>query len=757
MFSPRYDYSNGLLRPIGLSRTAAMKKVVERNRRSRRAFFGVGGDDFGSGPGRSLYTPDRTRAEEPTLVEDYLPNDLQTQNKIFKKIIAYDTVAGPATEYWKDMAFSQKVLVGGIDDPKVQQFYEDALESCGTVPIMPELLNDFLIFGRCVLRLIPDKRKGYWVGSSSPDPDTVRIIPSPFPNEPPLIDWQPLSDVRDFAMMDDDRAREQCSRQDPVLLKMIRDGGVIPLEPDNTLFLPRKVFAADALGTSYLTRIIPFWVYEKALIDASVAGARRRAGPVWIANVPIDYSGEEIQDIMDQMFAAEEDPIGGKLVFREGVTVNPLGGGSADYWKISDEFDFLVQAKMRALGISDTFLSGEANYNSMEKVLTVFLRKLQSVRDQFTDAILMQKICRNLALQHNMVKRTEAELRHGIRYDAASRRLRHGPAWQQWRWARKRAPSDADLMLPKLTWDKPLEPTADRDYWDFLEQLAEKGFVIPMRKWAQAAGYDFSDSFENQEGDIQDRVEMAKYRSAVEEIDLGTEEGGFGGGGLGGDLGGGGGGLDLGPGGGEEFGGPEPEAPSIEEGPAAPELPPPGGGGEEGAGAALQAPRFQVTQPTEQYRSGAAAASEGPQHRNLEAVLGRLPVWDSTDRVFGLPRRVVANLVDKVSHMELRDRVPAALYRRLRKRGLNTLQADVVQYCAARMGYVNKPDINSESLDAMQRWMVDRAEEKGLTQPVVNEMDLLSLLKPKRSSRVGVAAIKSRDDLPHDQILTGVA
>ena len=54
--------------------------------------MGAGGGSY------QTYSPVYERAEDPTLAEEFLPTDTQTQNKIFRNIIMYDPVAGPATE-----------------------------------------------------------------------------------------------------------------------------------------------------------------------------------------------------------------------------------------------------------------------------------------------------------------------------------------------------------------------------------------------------------------------------------------------------------------------------------------------------------------------------------------------------------------------------------------------------------------------------------------------------------------------------------
>jgi len=375
MFKVKFDMTEGRYRRVA-NRTAAVMRPHSSSAAARRRY---GTATTSGAPGHmrreavssltnvtapsqagadmsQRYSPVFERAEDPTIAEDFMPADPQTQHKIFRNLIMFDPIAGPATEYWKDLAFSQNVILSGIDDNEILEFYQDAIDASGIISVMPMLLSDYLTFGKFVFHMIMDKRLGYWTETIPHDLDYVSIKVSPIPSLDPIIDIQPTQDMREWAISSDERIVAQRRDVDPVLVSLMAAGRPIPLAPENTMFLPRRVFSTDYYGTSYLTRIMPFKIYEKALLDASIAGARRRAGPLWHIKVWPDATDVEMSEVLDLFFAAEEDPIGGKVVTREGVEVIPVGGGAADFWKLSDEWQFLSEAKMRALGISETFL-----------------------------------------------------------------------------------------------------------------------------------------------------------------------------------------------------------------------------------------------------------------------------------------------------------------------------------------------------------------------------------------------------------------
>lgn len=744
MYKIRYDFSRGRLHPGTRRRVAMVGK-----RTANSGYFGPTGMSAAGGSSRQVYSPVYERAEAPTLAEEFLPTDTQTQNRIFRNLITFDPIAGPAIEYYKDMAFGDEIYVGNVKDKKVQQLYEDAIDASGIVQELPKLLADYLTFGRFIFHQTMDESKGYWTETIPHDPDYVEIIVSPFPSKPPIVNLQPTNEHQLWATSQDPRIIEQRQDVDPILLQHMASGQPIPLAWENTMFMGRSVLSGDDYGTSILSRIIPFKIYEKALLDASINASRRRAGPVWIATVPADYSAEEIQEVIDNLMASEEDPVGGKVAVREGVTITPMGGGPGDYWKISDEQDFLRAGKLNAMGINDAFITGEATYNSMETVLSVFLEKLRAVRRLFTKRIIMDKMLRTLALEHGCVQRTKAELAHRVRFGHSIYSAR-----------RKRDITDADLILPTLEWDQPLEPFADRDYWDMLQQLEEKGIIIPLRKWSQAAGYDLKESLDNTEADIHDRKDMLAYKKAVyaQAEESGFDmEGNF----IGEEAGGEEGGM------GEfEFGGGEEEETEGEEGfefeeeyetappaePAAPESP---AASEEGAGASLDGARFPVDVPPTQTRYGHPTAAEV----NLEHRLGYLPLWDEADTIFSVPRRRVAHHLDQIRRSDPQLRDARNIYKLLRKEGMNTLQADAVLYCATRLGHLRRPQLDSESIAVLQKYITDRANGR-FSRKITRELEALTRIaragRKPTMSRTGFAKILSKDTLPHDKLLTGL-
>lgn len=784
MFKIRYDMTEGRLRKIGSRRAGSYRRHSTSTnatmrygatRRTATTSTNITSPALAGGGMSQRYSPVFERAEDPTLAEDFLPADPQTQHKIFRNLIMFDPIAGPAVEYWRDLAFSQNVILSGISDERVLNFYQDAIYASGILPMMPMLLSDFLAFGKFVFHMLYDESRGYWTETIPHDLDYISISVSPIPSLDPLIDLQPTQEAQAWATSPDPRVIEQRHGMDQHLVSMMAAGQPIPLAPENTMFLPRKVFATDYYGTSFLTRIMPFKIYEKALLDASIAGARRRAGPLWHITVWPDASDDEISEVLDLFFAAEEDPIGGKVVTRDGVLVTPVGGGSSDFWKLSDEWAFLSEAKMRALGISETFLSGEANWNSMEMILSTFLEKVRAVRAYFTQKILLEKMITGLAKQHGFVKRTPAELSHRIRTGAKSRRFRNK--------------TEPEYHIPTIEWDKPLSPIADREYLDILSSLEEAGLPIPIRMKAQVAGFDIDKALESFDSDIETHKKIYEQQVALGELrkSYGIDESGqYTGEGTGEGIEEDG--LDFGDLGesGDDFGDEAPlgdagedtglegldESPEEPAGgddtgppPAAPASP----GAGEGFGADTEKRRFKYNRPPQRKVTG--SAQETATVRDLLEELEALPLWDATGAVLGMPMRKVAKILDRIDQTSPDKRKRLKLGRSLlrnlrRKEGLDRGQATFIQYMAMRLSLVPPIEMAHESYEMLSKFIVGKMGGNGLSRAITKEIVALSQLaeaaghsRPANKSRLveAMPMIPMQERyLRDDQLLTGV-
>lgn len=500
------------------------------------SYSGAGASNINS---QSVYTPVMDFIDEGSIVDLWLSRSPERMHRVFRRIYLEDPVAGPAVELYKDMPWSEFSLVG-VQDPEILRFYLDALNAINATQLLPDITKEFLVMGKVIGHMLMDEQKGYFTRVIIHDPDHIRVNPSPIPGFPPKLDILPSPSLRQVMFSEDvrDQAVQQQLRQ---FSDLIRENKEIPLHPANSFYLPRSTAPYDSIGASVYTRILHLVAYEKALINSTLATANRRISRirhVVVGEENWEPNEEEMTAYADLFMEAEKDPVGALVATRTGVTVNEVGGNTlSDIIKMSDEWEFLSKAKLNSLGVSETFMTGEATYNSIEQVVSVFLERVRAHRNFVTYRFLIDQILKPLAKKHQFIRRTKASLDHRIRVAAGDDRT--------------------DYILPTIRYEKSLRPSGDKDYMDFLSTLEDKGIPITLRTWAATAGFDLQTEIDQMEDDRQLRQAFQKHKDLIEAGGAEAPSEGGGAESLFGEEGGGGGGSD-------ESGGGE-EAPAEEE------------------------------------------------------------------------------------------------------------------------------------------------------------------------------------------------
>ena len=471
-----------------------------------------------SGFSTDRYAPNLEQLDRTSMLDDITPKSDSVLMSLFEMIYEKDAVAGPATDLISTLPWSDWSL-SGIDDPAVMHIYEDAMEMFDPVQTMPELTREYLAYGKFISSLLYDRDQGTWTGMISHNPKYVTITATPIRGFDPLLDLTPSPEMKVFLESKDKRFDLAKTRMPEKMMKDLKKG-LAPLEPLTTLFVPRKVTTTDWKGTSMFMRILPYYAIEKALMQSTISAARRRTRSILHLTVGIEGTWEpqpEELDAVTSLFqASEEDPVGAIIATRSGIEANEVRSG-ADFWKISEEADFLKTAKMNAFGLSESFLTGEASYNTMEASLSVFVENLKSLRANLEKRVFEDKIFDVLARAHNLVKRKQSDLAHGVRTSLGNRSYGAQSIEEGMKIPRR------ELMLPKIHWTKNLSPSSDANYIELLKSIQEQGIPVTMKMWCSAGGIDLNDLEQTLDEDKKIRERFKKFKPAPPP---GGEEGG---------------------------------------------------------------------------------------------------------------------------------------------------------------------------------------------------------------------------------------
>src|SRR5690606_38214125 len=171
------------------------------------------------------------------------------------------------------------------------------------------------------------------------------------------------------------------------------------------LFVPRKGLT-DRAHISYLHRLLPFYLLEKTLFRGTLTEAHKRQRALTHITAGDDNwtpSGEELFQLVQMFQEAEQDPLGGWITTRNAVQATDVRM-AGDIWKWYEVLDALTPYKLRALQISESFLTGDASYAAAESAYQTFLEQMDSYRGHLTSAVFYQKIFPLIALVNGLYK-----------------------------------------------------------------------------------------------------------------------------------------------------------------------------------------------------------------------------------------------------------------------------------------------------------------------------------------------------------------
>ena len=531
------EVHGGLTR--GLHRNTALGSLgVKSSRHMSTADFAqtcdMGGLDSSNGYQSSYFNPVRDRLDRGSVVEEWVPHSLPALNRMYRNIYARDNVAGLAVDIWSTMPWSKYDIVG-IEDPAILQFYRDAILPLFTPKLLEDITREILIHGRFCANLIYDSTKGYWTQMLPNDPNFIDIMPVPVAGIDPLINLRMSPGDIEFLLSPDPRLARIRKNIPQHFLNNLRTSGQIPLEPYNTLWVARQISPYDYVGTSMLTRVIPYWAIEKPLLNATVIAARRRAGP--ILHVTIDSTAEsgglptteELTEIAGMFIQADMDPVGAVVATRAGIEANEITGGGQGLWKLSDDSQFLVENKMRACGMNEEWLTGQASYNNYDDSRSVFMDQVRSLRDTVVTKTIL-KYAEILARAHGFVKTSKARIDHKVKVkhlDKTSYDMPNGMyPYRSLTIEEAMAIPKEDLILPVIQFEKSLKAEGDMHLLELVEKIEDKGVTIPIRTWTQLAGISLDDIMDELPQDAKIRKKFAKYKADIGEGEGGEDEGG---------------------------------------------------------------------------------------------------------------------------------------------------------------------------------------------------------------------------------------
>ena len=453
-------------------------------------------------------------------------DDWKTKHKIYRDIYTYD-LAGAVVDIISTLPYSDFNLIG-ISDDKVLRTYMDTLEDLRLPQMLPSITTDYLVMGTFIGSLGWKTDKNKFTVMIPQDLDYCDISDLGIAGVDPIIDVTLSEHYQDILSKTGPRFDRLKKQLPDYIVNGARANGKIELDPFYTLYVARRGLSCpfsnsdqEAIetagsGNSYFNRILTIHLLEKALIKGTIESAQRRQRAIthikagnenWI---PTD---DELAQLSELFLSADLDPISAQVATRDGVEVNSVKAGD-DFWKWNDIFDFTAGAKMKALGVNESILSGDASFNTLDAAISSFMENISQTRELITQQVFYNKLCPIIAY-HNDFKRKKEDKTQILSSLIKNQKGRVGKSKVLAAGNIPEIDDLSDYLIPTIEYTKNLKPEVDKDYLEILETLEEKGIPIPLRVYAAAGGENIDELINALEDDNELRLEIAERKKEL--------------------------------------------------------------------------------------------------------------------------------------------------------------------------------------------------------------------------------------------------
>jgi len=446
----------------------------------------------------------------------------------------HDPVSGSVVDLVSQLPFGD-FSISGVPEIEMLEIYRRCAERLRVKSLMPSLSVSYQVMGAFLGVLSYDEQDRIFDGIMPQSLDNAVITPVPVYGHNPIIDLKISKEIEQvLKLMSDPRAKSFLG-QLPKIIQRAGQEGRIPLQPENTLYIPRKTKADEFLGVSVYRRLIPIFLLEKALTRGTIELAYRRQRGILHAMAGDDLwmpTNEELRELADLITGADQDPVGAIIATRPGIQFQEILQGG-DFWKWTDVIDILNAQKFRALGVSEALISGETTVQGTEAGMSVFVQQMRLFREYLTRTIFYERIFPYLAVVHDFKKHSREV------YGRAGPKIFGSAETGYTVLCDSDAPHPTldginvdEFHIPVISWHSQMRPEGDANYMEMLNQMSQHGIPIPLRMLAASCGVNLQDILFGMDEDLEVRKKIQNYAQKVAALmpqQQEGEEGGYGG------------------------------------------------------------------------------------------------------------------------------------------------------------------------------------------------------------------------------------
>lgn len=457
--------------------------------------FGGGG---GGGTSISPQRPYQPEFESPDRQQ--YPVHRILANRYWRLFYKLDPVIGNCIDMYSTMPWSDFQLSGEGVTGEIKEAFETMCRETNVLQVLEYMVKEFLAIGEAVPHCFFDDTKGIWTYIAMHNPDQLEVIDAPFIKMDPIVEFIPDDRLRAVLTSSNHLLRQVRDQMPPELISRLIARQNIPLSPINMTFIPRRMHPYDTRGTSIISRMWRILMYEDGVYNASIATARRHAGPIKVAKLGNPQTGwipgQEHEKRLLQLLAQAELDVNAWLVYHYGIQFEMVGTTDRII-NISQHNEVIERIKLIAMGISKSFLHGEVTYASSITGLSVFLQRMKSVRNFFVNTWLIPKFFKPIAKINGWVKRDKKELNYRYRIKRSQKELELENRW----------------IIPKVEWEKRLDHNIDSELVTAMSTLEGMGIRFSKTTKYSTVGRKFEEELNKIKEEQQYEQELNKYIS----------------------------------------------------------------------------------------------------------------------------------------------------------------------------------------------------------------------------------------------------
>ncbi|MCK4359197.1 MAG: hypothetical protein KAW92_10750, partial [Candidatus Cloacimonetes bacterium] len=218
-----------------------------------------------------------------------IPTDLRTLNGLYRFFDDTDPIVGNAIRLHTEFPLAGYAF-SDCGDPGIKAHYEEMWDRIHGDQLLFDLGLEYWRIGNVFLFGAWNEVDFMWDQFAILNPDYV-TVDTTWLSDKPLIKLQPDEALKRIVTTGQPKfLYEQLS---PEIIKYVRLGQEIPLDPNNTFFIAHNKAPYEALGKSIIKRLLKMLIYEDRLNMANFAIATRQVIPITVVKLGDPASVEE--------------------------------------------------------------------------------------------------------------------------------------------------------------------------------------------------------------------------------------------------------------------------------------------------------------------------------------------------------------------------------------------------------------------------------------------------------------------------------